>query len=322
MRGQVNYRIGIDLLGSDLPAEQIAEAVFFYSQEWEGAVSLLLLATPELIRKLPPPSSSISYYPVASAIQMDELPLEAIRNKKDSSLCAGVSLLKEGRLDAFISCGNTGALIAETTLSLGLIGGVKRPAYLTLLPVQEGEMAVLDVGAMLKADASRFVELGLMGAVYQRARGIALPKVGLLNIGAEAQKGTIEHKEAYKQLQHLSENGKGFVFVGNVEGRDAFLGKVDVLVTDGFTGNVFLKTAEGVAAFLLNQVAALFGEKSSALRSRMHYTEHPGAVICGVESLVIKCHGEGNPKSVVHSIRAAISLLNQDFLEKMRLLAK
>ena len=180
-------------------------------------------------------------------------------------------------------------------------------------------MAVLDVGANVAIQTEHFMQFAQMGIAYQKSLGIIHPTVGLLNIGAEEKKGTPQLREAYQKLQELNHSSQ--IFLGNVEGKDVFQGKVDVLVTDGFTGNVFLKTAEGIGAFildLLNDSAFGLGGLLSKLKQRLHWSEYPGAILCGVDGIVIKCHGDGSPKAVINSIKEAVRLVEQDFIDKIK----
>ncbi len=183
---------------------------------------------------------------------MDDDPLIAVRRKKDSSLCQGLQYLKEKKIDAFVSAGNTGALLFAAKTTLKTLKGIDRPALLALLPTKKKEVAVLDVGANLSLKPDHIVQFAQMGIAYQKSRGIENPIVGLLNIGIEAKKGTPQLQEAYLKLDAMNRDQP--FFAGNIEGKDVFHGNIDVLVTDGFTGNVFLKTAEGIAAFILEQL--------------------------------------------------------------------
>lgn len=320
-------RIGIDLLGSDTPPKQLLEAVFLFLEEMGGSAQLTLFATEDLFANHPTPEEVVCY-PVNEVIAMDDDPLHAVRRKKDSSICVGIQKLQHFELDAFVTAGNTGALIASATLSLPMLPGIDQPALLALIPTKRHPVAVLDVGANVHAKAEDLFQFALMGIAYQKARDIERPSVGLLNIGIEKQKGTPEIRKAYQYLQTLNRN-TGFthpIFVGNIEGRDAFHGEIDVLITDGFTGNVFLKTAEGIAAFILEHLQNL-GEIESDpfmkemlrnLRTRLHYAEYPGAILCGVDGIIVKCHGASSPKALSNSIKGATRLVNHFFLEKIK----
>lgn len=321
MRGQssISYRVGIDLMGSDSSPRELLEAVLSYSSNHHlpSGCHLVFFGTEEIFTasSLPP---RIESYPVTEVIGMEEAPLTAVRTKKNSSLCTGIRLLKEGKLDAFISAGNTGALLASATLALPLIPGIVRPALLTLLPTKNKELAVLDVGANTICRADLLIQHACLGIAYQHSRGILLPKVGLLNIGSEACKGTPELKEVYSTLEKMSQAPSAkFAFIGNIEGRDAFHGEIDVLVTDGFTGNVFLKTAEGIAAVILEQLQQDKTLMLTEVCKRLNYAEYPGALLCGVEGIVIKCHGNISSQSLTRSISTACQLLENSFLKRV-----
>lgn len=170
------------------------------------------------------------------------------------------------------------------------------------------------------------MQFAAMGIAYQRSRGIENPIVGLLNIGTEAQKGTPQRREAYAELEKL--NRERQVFLGNVEAKDVFQGEIDVLVTDGFTGNVFLKTVEGIASFILEQLESFStpdGEKNDSylaspidkLKNRLQYTEYHSAILCGVDGIVIKCHGNAGAKAFTNGIKSALRLVEHRFLEKI-----
>jgi phosphate acyltransferase len=324
-KGIAPCHIGIDLLGSDIPPNELLQAILFFSKELDPSVHLTLFGTSSLFEKTRPPSGNVFFHTVSKVITMEDAPLTAIRQKRDSSLCIGIRLLKEGHLQAFISAGNTGALMGCARLELASLLRVERPALLTLLPTRLKEIAVLDVGANTSYKAKHLVQFAAMGVAYQRSRGVKTPIVGLLNIGSEAKKGTPEIQQAYNQLLSNSKKSS-YAFAGNIEGRDVFHGEIDVLVTDGFTGNVFLKTAEGIAAVILEELERSPLEECSPhmkgilaeLRQRLHYAEYPGAVLCGVDGIVIKCHGSSSPQSIIRSITTAARLVQHSFLDQVR----
>lgn len=270
-------------------------------------------------------SPQIAFQIVTEMIEMHDEPLSAFRRKKKSSLVLGLKLLKKRFLDGFVSAGNTGALIAGATLSLPRLPGIKRPALLALLPTQKGTVAVIDVGGNLSCKAQHLVQFAQLGIAYQSCLGIEQPKVGLLNIGVESKKGTSEVRQAYELLQQVSQTEK-MKFIGNIEGREVFQGAVDVLVTDGFTGNILLKTSEGVSSFILRQLDRSLKEnvptQSDAILKSLHqqfdYEEYNGAVICGVENVVVKCHGQSSPKGLFRGIKAAIDLVQKGFIARIK----
>lgn len=327
MQRKQNSRIGIDLLGCDTAPEILIKAIPSIFEELAETATLTLFATPSVFAHvhLPP---AIICQPVNEFVTMEDDPLVAVRRKKNSSIAVGMRMLKERQIDAFVSAGNTGALMANAMVYLGLISGITRPALMALLPTKQGEIAVLDVGANVTFTTDHLVQFAAMGAAFQKSRGIARPRVGLLNIGSEAKKGTQQLREAYQKLQELNQaqDPHAPVFIGNVEGRDVFKGEIDVLVTDGFTGNVFLKTAEGIASVLLDQLEENATEECSPhlksvleiMRQRLHYAEYPGAVFCGVDGIVVKCHGDSGPQAFSNGIKGALRLIENDFLEKVR----
>lgn len=335
MRGKSNIseresapcHIGIDLLGSDIPPSELLEAILSFSRELKPPVHLTLFGTSSLFEGKRPPADCVLFHAVEEAITMEDAPLTAIRSKRNSSLCIGIRLLKQGSLQAFISAGNTGALIACAKIELPELPSVQRPALMTLLPTRINEIAVLDVGANTSYKAKHLVQFAAMGVAYQKSRGIEMPKVGLLNIGSEAKKGTPELQLAYNELLSLSQKkNASFSFSGNIEGRDVFNGEIDVLVTDGFTGNVFLKTAEGIAAVIMEELHSPFIQESSPhvkeilaeMRQRLHYAEYPGAILCGIDGIVIKCHGNSSPQSLICSITVASRLIQHQFLTQVK----
>ena len=267
---------------------------------------LVLIGTPKY------KTTALEYVVAPTFIEMDESPLPALRKKRDASLCIGLRMLKEGKLDAFVSSGNTGALVSSAKMILGMRPGILRPALLAQLPTKKGPLAVLDVGANVQVKAAHLTQFSLLGAAFCRAHGIARPTVGLLNIGSEAMKGTSELRLAYKAISKQSD----IHFAGNIEGKSVFEGDVDVLITDGFTGNVFLKTAEGIASLILDRFGALLPPdeykklhpRIQDLQRRLHYAEYPGAVLAGVSGIVIKCHGYSTPQAIVNALLGAIDL--------------
>lgn len=319
--------IGVDLLGSDIPPSELLEEILSFSRELKPPVHLTLFGTSSLFEGKRPPTDNVLFHAVEEIITMEDAPLAAIRSKRNSSLCIGIQMLKQRLLQAFISAGNTGALIACAKIELPELSYVQRPALLTLLPTRSNEIAVLDVGANTSYKANHLIQFAAMGVAYQKSRGIEFPKVGLLNIGSEAKKGTPELQLAYNELLLLSQKkNSSFSFSGNIEGRDVFNGEIDVLVTDGFTGNIFLKTAEGIATVIMEELHSPVTQESSPLvkeilaemRQRLCYAEYPGAILCGIDGIVIKCHGNSSPQSFICSITVASRLIQHQFLTQVK----
>ncbi len=324
-------RIGIDLMGSDTPPQFLYEAVLRAADFFDPSFTLIVLSTQsivdELTRKLNPTLSSpksarVEFHIVPEVITMVDEPLSAVRRKKKSSLFTGIRLLKKHLIDAFVSAGNTGALIAGTALSLPLLPGIKRPALLAVLPAEHGPIAVIDVGGNVACKAHHLIQFASMAAAYQRSSlGMEIPRVGLLNIGVESKKGTAELREAYKWL----EDNKGKLkinFLGNIEPREVFQGKIDVLVTDGFTGNILLKSIEGASAFILEYIVKSCGAQLlpfvKDLQKRFHYAEYPGAILCGVDGVIVKCHGNASPTALFNSIKGAARMVSTRLVQQIK----
>ncbi len=315
--------IGVDLMGGDNPPSVLLEEIRSLAEELQASqsdVELVLIGSPELEKE----AHFFKYHTAKEVIGMEEHPLQALRRKKDASLCVGMRLLKEGSLDALVSAGNTGALVSSAKMILSTLPGILRPPLIALMPTKKNPVAVLDVGAGVQAKADHLVQFALIGAAYQKTRGIEKPSVGLLNIGSEAGKGTSELRQAYHLLQTM--NDASFQFAGNIEGKTVFDGEVDVLVTDGFTGNVFLKTAEGIASLILDRLHAHIPNNElkkiqpelNDLQRHLHYAEYPGAVLAGVQGIVIKCHGYSTPRAFANGIRGALRLASENFTQVLQ----
>lgn len=326
-------RIGIDLMGSDRSPTFLFQAIEKAIQEFSH-VNLVVFLTQAALDEIrlhfatpfPLKHARLEFKIVTEVIEMQDEPLLAIRQKKNSSLVLGLKLLKKRYLDGFVSAGNTGALIVGATLSLPLLPGIKRPALLATLPTEKGNVVVIDVGGNVLCKAYQLVQFAQLAVAYQRCyMGVKQPRVGLLNIGVESKKGTSEVRQAYQLLQEFAER-KEMQFVGNVEGREVFQGAVDVLVTNGFTGNVLLKTSEGVSALILQKIhhilAHVLPEQREAilqeLQDHFDYEKYNGAIICGVDCVVVKCHGYSMIKGFLQGIQGAIQLVQNHFVHQMK----
>ncbi len=254
-----------------------------------------------------PLNPRIKIIAVSDEINMHDDPIRAIKAKKNSTLLAGIKQIKKRKIDAFITAGNTGALIALSSLYLPKAPGIKRPALLATLPTVHKPVSVLDAGGTVQCKApllAHFAELGLK--YHSKAFNIERPRFALLNIGVESKKGTQERREAYEKLNSLDLPGE---FIGNIEGRDLFSGKVDVIVTDGFSGNLLIKTAEGTATYLFEMLHGELNDHGKSLYKKFDWMEHPGAIVLGVEGIVMKCHGSINKKALLSGINGALKLL-------------
>lgn len=319
MQNKNKIRIGIDLMGNDNSPDEILRAILTLRES--ETCHLIPFISEDALHLANAPG--MEFVITKEFIAMDESPLVAIRRKKDSSIYQGMLHLKEGLIDAFISAGNTGALMASAKMVLPSLPNVSRPALLALLPTKKEPLAVLDVGASVDNKSEHLVQFALMGAAFQKCRKNQKPKIALLNIGSEEQKGTSELKKAYQELKKISDAPKAkFEFVGNAEGKEVFEGLIDVLVTPGFTGNIFLKTAEGIANFIIDSLEKKVSEQGLPilldLQKRLHYDEYPGAILCGVDGIIIKCHGYSSPKAILNAIRETEKLVAENFLLTMK----
>lgn len=302
-------------MGSDNSPSELLSAAASLASSLPPHIELIAIGTEQYALNSP-----LSYETAEQWIEMGENPLSALRRKKKASLCIGLRLLKEAKIDAFVSAGNTGALASASKMILGMFKGLLRPALLALIPTQKQPVAVLDVGANLQAKTIHLTQFAAIGSAYQKACGIKKPRIGILNIGSEPIKGTSELQAAYKKLESFPG------FCGNIEGKSVFHGDVDVLITDGFTGNVFLKTAEGIASLILDRLKAGIPDRSlqellphfKDLEKHLHCAQHPGALLCGVNGTVVKCHGYSTPESFANGIRGAIAFADSKFTQLLQ----
>lgn len=327
--------IGVDLMGCDCSPVELFEAILQHCLNDDFTATFDVLATPPMIDQIRQtfhadlerlPHNKVSFTEVSEVIGMDEDPVKATHEKSDASVVVGMKALNTGKINALVSAGSTGALLVCSIFYLSLLKQVKRPALLVSLPTKAGNVVLLDVGANTVSNAAHLLQFAIMGAAYQKCiAGIVNPTVGLLNMGGEAIKGSFEHKRAYALLKDYVSKGEaslGFRFFGNVEGRDIFKGHVDVIVTDGFSGNILLKGLEGTIDFILEDLQANFPEESTSnvvqrLKTKFHYAEFPGAVLCGINGVVVKCHGDASKISLFNGIRGAVDLLKNDFVHKL-----
>lgn len=301
-------RIGIDLMGGDRSPHELFQGVIQAYHELAKEVSFVVITTHDLFSEFQKILSSydfrIEFVTVSEAIERHEPPLLAVRRKKNSSLAAGIKLIKEKRIDAFVSTGNTGALVATAMLHLNKLPQIEQAALLARLPTLIGDVAALDVGANITSLPHHLVQFAQLGMLYRRViYPHQIPRIGLLNIGAEKIKGTQQVKVSYEALASFFKDSQEGVFIGNVEGREIFQGACDVLIADGFTGNVFLKTAEGVSSFLLEYLKET--SIASLLPLQFDYSQSPGAFLCGVDGVIIKCHGNASATILAQGIKNA-----------------
>lgn len=322
-------KIALDAMGGDLaPAELVAGALLAKRQL---GIEVVLVGVPETIRqelaKSGASANDIEIVEASEIIEMGESPVQAVRQKKQASVNVAMGLVKRGDAAAVVSAGNTGAVMASALLKLGRVKGVERPAIGAMAPFTETGILVLDVGANIDCKPSWLVQFAQMGSVYmEKVFGLRQPRVGLLNIGEEDTKGNELTQEVYNRLQKAD-----IKFVGNVEADRVPRGIADVLVTDGFTGNVAVKVTEGVADFIFSQLrdtftsrlhyklaAAVLRPALMELRGKMDYGEYGGAPLLGVNGVVIVAHGRADGQAIMSALRVAREAANSGMLEALR----
>lgn len=275
-------------------------------------------------------SDKIKIVNAEEEITMEDSPTKAIKTKKNSSMVVGFNMLKNGEGDVFLSAGNSGALLAGATLLVGRIKGIDRPALAAMLPAFEGRFLLMDAGANTNCKTINILQFAQMAGIYlKNTYNIEKPKIGLLNNGTEETKGNDLMKESYKLLKENAED-YGFEFIGNIEGREAFSGEVDAIVTDGFTGNVFLKTAEGLGKFvkrtltesftknLCTKLQYLVAKKPiKSMSKAMDYKSYGGALFLGVKKPVVKAHGSSDELLFEYTIIQAEKFVQNKAVPKM-----
>lgn len=303
--------IAVDAVGGDYAPAAILEGVTA-ALAADPALRVIVVGPAEVVTAYAAAHDRVEAVPASEIIAMDEHAAGAVRTKKDSSIVVGCRLVKEGRADGFFSAGNTGAMMAASTLVIGRIRGVQRPAIATVMPTAGPPCVLLDAGANADCKPENLVQFAHMGAAYARtALGVAQPRVALLNIGEEPSKGSQLAQESHALMSRLVPG-----FIGNVEGRDIPAGSADVVVTDGFTGNVVLKLMEGLSKQLLGEfkkamlsspvnkvAAAVLRPSLESLRDRLDPETHGAAPLLGVEGLALIGHGTSGPKAVLNALR-------------------
>lgn len=319
-------RIAVDVMGGDNAPRAIVEGSLMAQKEF-GTELYLVGMKDEILKYLDEEARNnpkINIVDAAEIINVDEPPVSAIKQKKNSSLVVGLKLVKDGSCDAFVSAGSTGAFLAGSLLKVGRIKGIDRPALSPLLPTIKGSCMIIDAGANVDSKPRNLQQFAVMGSIYmEKVMGIKNPRVGLLNIGAESSKGNELTKAAFELLKNTPVN-----FVGNVEARDIINGVCDVCVCDGFAGNVLLKTTEGVALTLFKLLkdefmkgfktklgAMLLKGNLKGIKKRFDYTEVGGAPFLGISGIMIKAHGSSDAYAIKNAIRQAKILYDNKCLD-------
>ena len=326
-------RIALDAMGSDNAPFTDVEGAVLAAREFD--YDIILVGNEDLIKKElgkhKPTPPNISIHHASEVIGMHEQPVLSVRRKKDSSIVMLCNLAKEKKVDAIVSAGNTGAMVCAATLKCRLLQGVERAGIGVIMPTLKGPVVMIDGGANIDAKPSHLLQYGIMASAYSEyILDIKSPRVGLLNVGEEESKGTGSLKEAYSLLESSRLN-----FIGNVEGKDFFIGDCDVIVCDGLVGNVALKVTESVAhAFgemlkrelknsLLASIGAILAKNAFRLmKKKIDYTEYGGAPLLGVNGVCIIGHGSSTPKAIKNAIRVAgeevVKNVNQRIVEAIK----
>jgi glycerol-3-phosphate acyltransferase PlsX len=322
--------IAVDAMGGDRGCAPVIEGALAYVRAHSDSVILVgrRERITEEISRYKGSSAALGIQEASEVVEMDESPSTALRRKKDSSIRVGIELVKRGEAEAFVSAGNTGAVMATAMVILGNLPEVERPAIATVMPTLKGNCILLDVGANVDCKPRQLLEFAIMGNIYAKdILGKGKPRVGLLSIGEEETKGNELTKEAYKALEEET----SLIFVGMVEGRDLFSGNVDVVVCDGFTGNVALKFSEALAEMigaLLREefsktIASRFGylltrPAFERFRRRVDYSEYGGAPLLGVDGVCIISHGRSTAKAIKNALRVAGECVHNRVIEHIR----
>jgi glycerol-3-phosphate acyltransferase PlsX len=325
-------RIAIDGMGGDHAPDEVVTGVIEAAGMHPDARLLLVGQKDRVSRPTLPPNIQVIHAP--EVIGMDEEPVKALLKKRNSSLNMAINLVRDGAADAVISAGNTGGVVAGAIMpmfGLGRLEGVKRPGIAIPMPVDKGFCAMIDAGANPNAKAVHLVQYAVMGACYVKYLNpdLKVPRVGILNIGEEQRKGTDLQRETHAILEKAHLN---FQFVGNIEPLAMYRGEADVVVSDGFSGNLSLKMAEGLKEFLLRQIHAeglvdTPDSKDRLLRAtaKMDHSEHGGAPVLGVRGVVIKCHGRATARTITNAIKLTAAFikgkLNEHIVDELRKLS-
>jgi len=324
--------IAVDVMGGDnAPQAAAIGAIQALEDKSLGISKVILVGREDEVKAVLAgynfDASRIEIVNADEVISVEESPTNAIKTKKNSSMVVGLNLVKAGQAAAFVSAGSTGALLAGATLIIGRIKGIKRPALGVVFPNTQGYTFLVDSGANVDAKPEYLLQFAQMGAIYmQSIMDVKNPRIGLINVGTEREKGNILTKEAYVLLE-----GSDLNFIGNVEGRDVPLGAVDVAVCDAFIGNIILKYSEGFAKGIMSMLktelmsdsmskfGALLSKKAyGRLRKRFDYTEVGGAPFIGLNGLVVKAHGSSDAKAIKNAIRQCCKFIQADVVGQIR----
>lgn len=322
-------RIALDAMGGDFAPAEIVKGAVLASQQLPTD-EIILVGDPDTVGRELKKYKQKGKLPVVAAsevIEMDEHPAQAVKQKKDASINVAVSLVKEGKADAIVSAGNTGALMAASLFKLGRIPGIERPAIAGEFPLPAGKVILLDIGANVDCKPKHIQQFALMGSLYAKhTMHINNPRVGLLNIGEEKEKGNELTREAWPLLKALPIN-----FIGNVESKEILKGKADVIVCDGFVGNLILKFGEslGTSVFQMLKSELSKGIMSKIglafllpallrLKKKVTYDDYGGAPMLGIAGTVFKAHGRAKSPAIKNAIRETVEAVKGDMTSKLK----
>ncbi len=325
-------RIVLDAMGGDFaPLNEVSGAIIA-AENFPDTLEIILSGKEKQIRdeilKHKVNLTNLSIVNADEIVSMHDSPTDSLKEKPNSSLSIGIKLMKEGKADAFVSAGNTGAVMAASILKLGRIEGVGRPTIGSLFPTDKGRTMVFDVGASVDCKAVHLLEFAIMGSIYMKyIYGVERPRIGLLNVGEEKSKGDTLSLEAYELLEKSELN-----FVGNIEGRDVLTGAADIIVCDGFVGNVVLKFAEGVLEVIKGKfrnyasqgffkkiwTGMMYGTLKNVVLKDFDYQEYGGVPLLGINGVTIIGHGKSSPIAIKNMIYKAEEMVSKRVNEQIR----
>lgn len=316
----------IDAFGGDNAPLEIIKGSIDAKNEY--GIDITLVGNEEIIKKVSAENNlcldGIEIVHAESVISQNEAGTEVVKSKKDSSMAVGLKLLHDGKGDAFVSAGNSGAICVGATLIVKRIKGIKRPGFAPVIPTLEGNMMLIDCGANVECKPNMLLQFAIMGSIYmEKVMGIKNPRVGLANVGTEPHKGGELQLRTYELLEKSKLN-----FIGNIEGRDVPVGGCEVCVSDGFTGNLILKTFEGVAGALMSKIKGVFSKNLKTklaaamvysdlkeMKKSIDYNEYGGAPIIGCAKPVFKAHGSSNAKTFKSAIKLTKEYVENNVVE-------
>lgn len=321
-------KIIIDAMGGDNAPQEIVKGAVKAKKEL--GVDIILVGQKEKVEECLKNEgcADIEIVDAREVITMEDDPSTATRRKKDSSMAVSLTMLRDGMGDAVVSAGSTGALLTGATLTVKRIRGIRRAAMAPVLPAGEHGVMLIDCGANVECTAEYLLQFAFMGSFYaKKVMGIENPRVGLLNVGTEDTKGGVLQHQTFELLKQASDEGR-INFVGNVEGTGVFDGAADVVVSDGFTGNVLLKSAEGVIKYMMKQLkgvfykntknklaAAVLKEDLGIMKKSLDVNEVGGTAMVGISKPVIKAHGSSNAASIFAAVRQAVKFVESGIIE-------